>query len=403
MRKSIRIYFAALILTTLCAGSTAYCQNVKNEILVPPSPYPISNDAFSVSTIAEGFSIPYGIAIVKENEYFITDRIGKMFHFQDGKLAEIGGVPMVAILVHTGKAELVHGGLMDVSLHPGYATNHWVYFTYVSVDCFANVARCKIQNDSITHFEIIFATKNQNVFGNGMRMAWEDDTHFFLNVGGSAFSTKDFPIMVSQDLNSEGGKIHRLTDDGSIPTDNPILNGFKSPTTIWSYGHRDVQGLYYDKSEKILFGAEHGPKGGDEFNIIEKGRNYGWPLFTYGIHYNGVGVSIISKDSATKFTALPEHYWTIPTKDGGQSIGPACLLKVMRSNIADWNNHFLIGSLSFRRLMKYNRDTDKTVALNVEGRIRTIKQLPGGDIVALMERTNLDQLNGKIVRIKNKK
>ena len=400
MKNSIRSYLALSISIATCLGLTTSCKDNEGDIPVPPSPYPISDDHFSVSTIAEGLSIPYGVAIVNENEYFITDRMGKMFHFQDGNLTEISGVPLVAILVHTGKPELVHGGLMDVTIHPNYATNSLVYFSYISVDCFANVARCKIQNDSITQFEIIFATKNQNVFGNGMRIVWEDDTHFFLNVGGSAFSTKDYPITVSQDLNSEGGKIHRLMEDGSIPADNPVFKGFKSPTTIWSYGHRDVQGLYYDKEEKTLFGAEHGPKGGDEFNIIKKGNNYGWPLFSYGIHYNGVGVSTISKDSASRFTTFPEHYWTVPTNDGGRSIGPACLLKVKGSNISGWNNHFLIGSLSFRRLLKYNRETDETFGLNLEGRIRTVKQLPGGDIIALMERSNLNESNGKIVRIK---
>jgi glucose/arabinose dehydrogenase len=400
MKHSIKIYFVLPTLIVLCLGLTTNCQSTKNAIQVPPSPYPISDDAFSVSTIVEGFSIPYGIAIVKENEYFITDRIGKMYHFQEGKLTQISGVPSVAILEHTGGPVILHGGLMDVSIHPNYSTNSWVYLSYVSVDCFAKVARCKIQNNAITQLEVIFVTKNQNVFGNGMRIVWEDDTHFFLNIGGSTFSTKDYPLTVSQDLNSEAGKIHRLMEDGSIPSDNPIFNNFKSPTTIWSYGHRDVQGLYYDKLENTLFGAEHGPKGGDEFNVINKGNNYGWPLFSYGIHYDGVGVSTISEDSATTFTTLPEYHWTVPSNNGGQAIGPACLLKVEGSNISDWNNFFVFGSLSFRRLMKYNRATDETFGLNIEGRVRTIKQLPSGDIIALIERNNLKDSNGKIVRIK---
>jgi glucose/arabinose dehydrogenase len=400
MTNSIKTFITASILIILCFGVTAFGQTIKSEIFIPPSPYPISDDAFSVSTVTEGFSIPYGIAVLNDNEYFVTDRLGKLFHFQHDKLTVVSGVPMVAIVVHTGKAELVHGGLMDISLHPHYATNSWVYFSYISVDCFANVARCKIQNNAISEFQIIFATKNQNVFGNGMRIVWEDDSHFFLNVGGSAFSTKDYPILVSQDLTSEGGKIHRLMDDGSIPSDNPILNGSKSPTTIWTYGHRDVQGLYYDPSIKALFGAEHGPKGGDEFNIIKKGNNYGWPLFSYGIHYSGVGVSIISEDSAAAFTTLPEHYWTVPSNDGGNSIAPACLIKATGSSIPAWNDHFLIGSLSFKRLLKYNRATHKTFGLNVEGRIRTIKQLPGGDFIALIERSNLTDTNGKIIRIR---
>ena len=134
-------------------------------------------------------------------------------------------------------------------------------------------------------------------------------------------------------------------------------------------------------------------------NIIEKGKNYGWPLFSYGINYDGAWASTISEDSAATFTVFPEYYWTVPTYDGGQAIAPACLLKVTESNISDWNDYFVFGSLAFRRLMKYNRETDETFGLNIEGRVRTIKQLPSGDIIALIERNDLKQSNGMIVRI----
>lgn len=285
---------------------------------------------------------------------------------------------------------------MDLSIHPDYSNNKWVYLTY---DALAKVARCKIENDSLTQFEIIFTTQDQNVMGNGMRMVWENDKHFFLNIGSTSFSTRSHPILTAQDLRSAGGKIHRLMEDGSIPHDNPIFVGFTSPTSIWSYGHRDVHGLHYDESVQELLGVEHGPKGGDEFNVLEKGKNYGWPLYSLGTHYTGEPVSLISADSAAMFTAFPEHYWTVSTKDGGQAIGPSCLLKVEGSNISDWNNYYLIGSLSFKRLMKYDRDTDETYGLNIEGRVRTMKQLPSGDIIALIERSNTGKSDGKIIRI----
>lgn len=216
---------------------------------------------------------------------------------------------------------------------------------------------------------------------------------------GLYFSTSSNPVLNAQDLNDDAGKIHRLMEDGSIPSDNPVFERFSSPTTIWSYGHRDVQGLYFEESTNTLFGVEHGPKGGDEFNIVKKGKNYGWPLFSYGINYDGAWVSTISEDSAAKSTVLPEHYWTIPTDDGGQALAPACLLKVNGSTITDWNDYFVFGSLAFRRLMKYNRETDETFGLNIEGRVRTIKQLPSGDIIALIERNDLTQSNGMIIRI----
>ncbi|MFK7922431.1 MAG: PQQ-dependent sugar dehydrogenase [Bacteroidia bacterium] len=389
--------FLKPLFAILSFGCLISCNN--NIIGVPDSPYPISNDSFSVDTIARGFTIPYGIAIIEENEYFITDRVGKMFHFKDGNQTEISGMPEVVTFGTPGLAAIMHGGLMEVSLHPSYSINSWVYISYLDSDGLAKVSRFKIQNDAATQFETIFTTRSQNYTGNGMRIVWEDSAHFFLAVGNSDWSTSTNPVLNAQDLNEDAGKIHRLMEDGSIPPDNPIFEGFTSPSTIWSYGHRDVQGLYLDKKTNTFFGIEHGPKGGDEFNIIEKGKNYGWPFFSYGINYDGALASTISEDSAALFTVFPEHYWTVPTYDGGQAVAPACLLKVNGSNISEWNDYFVFGSLAFRRLMKYNRKTDETFGLNIEGRVRTIKQLPSGDIIALIERNDLNQSNGMIIRI----
>lgn len=372
-----------------------------DEIMVPPSPYPISEDRFSLETIAEGFNIPYGIAIVEEDEYFITDRVGKLFHFRNGDLTEISGMPAVINFGDPIVPEILHGGLMDVSLHPDYENNAWIYISYLAADGFAKVSRFRIRDNAASGFEDIFTTRGENYYGNGMRIVWEDESHFFLNVGGTTLSTSKKPDLIAQDLEQDAGKIHRLREDGSIPADNPVFEGYTAPMSIWSYGHRDAQGLYYDPAGDSLFGVEHGPKGGDEFNVILKGKNYGWPLFTYGINYDGAGVSTISKDSSASFSVLPEHYWTVQTSDGGRAIGPADLLKVENSNISDWNNHFLFGSLAYRRLMKYNRDTDETFGMNIEGRVRTIRQLPGGDIILLIERSDRKQTNGKLVRVRN--
>jgi aldose sugar dehydrogenase len=393
------VKFFKILFATLLFDCFISCNN--NLIKVPDSPYPISNDTFSIDTIAGGFVIPYGIAIVDDNEYFITDRIGKMFHFENGEQTEISGMPKVVTFGIPGLAAIMHGGLMDISLHPNYSTNAWIYISYLDTTGLNMVSRFKMKNSAATQFETIFTSKNQNYSGNGMRIVWEDETHFFLNNGNSDFSTQANPVLYAQDLNDDRGKIHRLMEDGSIPADNPVFDGFTSPTTIWSYGHRDVQGLYFDKSTHTLFGIEHGPKGGDELNIILKGKNYGWPLFSYGINYDGAWVSTISEDSAATFTVFPEHYWTVATRDGGQAIAPSCAIKVDGSNIADWNDYFLISSLAYRRLMKYNRATKETFGLNIEGRVRTIKQLPGGDIIGLLERNDLSKSNGKILRIKN--
>ena len=153
------------------------CENT--IVKVPVSPYPISEDAFSVDTIADGFVIPYGIAIVNDKEYFITDRIGKLFHFKNEHQIEIQGIPSVKTFGDKGIPAIMHGGLMDVSLHPKFNINSWMYISYLDTDGFAKVSRFKIQNNKTVQFETIFKTRSQNYYGNGMRIVWEDDTHFF--------------------------------------------------------------------------------------------------------------------------------------------------------------------------------------------------------------------------------
>ncbi len=376
---------------------TLACQNSRVE--VPPSPYPLSADRFTVDTLAGGFVIPYGAAVIGDDEYLITDRVGKLYHYTNGTLQEIQGMPQVGSFGIDGIPAILHGGLMEVSLHPDYASNKLVYLSYLDPDGLARVVRFTFRNDTATRFDTIFTTRNLSWTGNGMRIVWQDSSHLFLGVGNADFSTADQPLLYAQDFENDAGKIHRLLADGSVPPDNPLIGNSAAPTTIWSYGHRDVQGLVYDTVTHTLLGIEHGPQGGDEFNVIEAGKNYGWPLFSYGINYDGRPVSTISEDSAATFTVLPEHYWTVPTDYGGQAVAPASLLKVEGSKVADWNGNYLFGSLAYRRLMKFNRETGETFGTEIEGRVRTLRQLPGGDILALVERNDLTQANGMLLRI----
>lgn len=352
-----------------------------------------------MDTLATGLEVPYGIEILDEEEYLMTDRAGKLFRFSAGELQEISGMPTVKNFTDPGIPLILHGGLMDITVHPGYPAVSWIYVSYLGTDDKARVSRVKLQGNQAVDMETIFETSSGILFGNNARMTWQDSSHFFLNIGGSALSTVSNPILTSQDLNESWGKIHRLNDDGSIPADNPIFPGFTEPLSIWSFGHRDATGLWYEQSSETLFALEHGPKGGDEFNIVEKGNNYGWPLFTYGIDYSGVQVSTISERDASQITVLPEYFWTVETNDGGQAIAPSFLLRADGSNVSDWNGQFLLGSLHYRRVFLFDRNSKTTTALPITGRVRNMVQLPSGDFIALIERTKVGETNGVLVRI----
>ncbi|NVK48630.1 MAG: PQQ-dependent sugar dehydrogenase [Cyclobacteriaceae bacterium] len=363
-------------------------------------PYPISEDLFTTDTLTSGLTIPFGLVFLDDNDFLISDRIGKIFRFKEGNLQEVYGVQEVQTFEDPGSPLIIHGGLMDLSLHPDYPTVPWIYVAYFGKDARGKVARFKLSENQIFDQEIIFQTRTEGYYGNGMRIVWEDEEHFFLNIGVANYSTRKNPVLVSQDLKEDWGKIHRLNEDGSIPKDNPILEGYDKPESIYSYGHRDVQGLVYDSSKKTLFGIEHGPKGGDEFNIILPGKNYGWPLFTYGTHYDGEPVSLISRDSAEKISVLPQHYWTVPSSDGGRAIAPSCAILVRNSNFPEWEDHFLIASLAFQRLLKFDPKTGDTFGLKMQGRIRSIYQEQGGNLLLLVERNDITKSNGKLVRVR---
>ena len=209
---------------------------------------------FSSEVIAEGFSIPWSIAVLAGDEYLVTERMGELVYIKDGHAIELDGLPET----RTIKSDRHYGGVMGVSLHPLFRDNRLVYLAYVDHDLHMVVARFTFIDQSIREFEVIFES---NAFSLGSRIEWEDDSHFFVSQGAAGFP---LPDPGPQDVMSDAGKVHRLMEDGSIPTDNPVFEGQSEPSSIWSYGHRDVQGLFLDRDNDVLYATEHGPLGGDE-------------------------------------------------------------------------------------------------------------------------------------------
>ena len=336
--------------------------------------------------LAKGFEIPWSIEVIGEKDFLFTERMGTLYHYQNGEVKIVKGIPET----RTYRVDREYGGMMDISLHPEFASNRMAYLAYVDEDYHLAVARFKLKENAAEDLEIIF-TSNQ--FSIGSRIAWQDKNHFYLTFGvGGTPKPEPGP----QEVSDPRGKIFRLMADGSVPEDNPVLPGMSEPSGVWTYGHRDPQGLYYDVDDSTLYSSEHGPLGGDELNLIVKGGNYGWPLFSYGVNYDMTKVSDMTEEEAAKSTILPMKYWETTFR-----LAPSCLIKLKNSNFNRWNGSFLMGALTYQHLVLYNPATDETeIVLPKAGRVRDVAQLPSGNLVILIEKSSPGWLDkGRIVKL----
>ena len=342
---------------------------------------------FNVETVVTGLTMPWATAFLPNGDMLVTERAGKLRLVKDGKLdpVEITGLPKV---FYRGQ-----GGLLDVVLHPDYAKNGWIYLSYSSPkaegeegeDAGANTAlmRAKLKDHTLTDVQVIFKAlpnvKSTPHFGG--RIVFDKKGYVFLSLGERGKQA------ASQELSKDQGKVVRLHEDGKIPTDNPFVNTPGAKPEIWSYGHRNPQGMVMNYSTGVLWEHEHGPQGGDELNIVEKGKNYGWPLITYGIGYDN---SIISKDTAMVGLEQPVIYWK-------PSIAPCGMDFITSNKYKGWKGDLLVGSLKFNYLqhlvMQGNKVLRREIILEKIGRVRYIRQGPDGYIYVVLENS------GSIVRI----
>lgn len=368
--KKLTLLFAFLysILFVACSN------NEKDTVQEDPAAETDSTAAvsFVVDTLTDELDVPWGIAFLPDGRILVTEKSGEIRIVENDSLltAKVGGVPEV----HAQG----QGGLLDIQLHPNYDENGWIYITYakpVEGGAVTALSRAKMENNSLTNFEEIFVTNpvmsSSHHFGS--RIAFDNDGYLFVTVGERG--TKEN----AQDLSNDYGKVHRLMDDGSVPDDNPFVDSANAEPSIWSYGHRNEQGLYYDTDSGILWEHEHGPKGGDELNIIVKGKNYGWPVITYGIDYDGSTISEISEKEGME---QPVHYWD-------PSIAPSGLTMVKGNNFPEWKGNLFIGALAHQQLTRVALDgkefVEKEVLLKDVGRVRAVKEGPDGNIYVAVE------------------
>jgi glucose/arabinose dehydrogenase len=319
-----------------------------------------------LDTIATGFDSPWGFAQLPSNDYLITDRSGSLYLVdQKQHKTLIKNTPAVM-----SKSQ---GGLLDIVLHPNYSTNGWVYMSYSKFKKEGSVTltstaiiRGKIKNNEFVEAQEIFeaAPYTKTFYHFGSRIAFDKKGYLFFSVGERGME-KEFP----QETNNDNGKIHRLNDDGSVPKDNPFVgkDSEKFHHSIYSYGQRNPQGLTLNPSTGAIFETEHGPRGGDELNIIQAGKNYGWPVISYGINYDGKPITAISKKEGME---QPINYW-IP------SIAPSGLAFVTGDKYPAWKGNLMIGSLRFNYMNRCVIKDNKVIAqekvlLNI-GRMRNVK------------------------------
>ncbi|HSF54126.1 MAG TPA: PQQ-dependent sugar dehydrogenase [Algoriphagus sp.] len=331
-----------------------------------------------VDTLHSGFENPWGMTWLPDGRMLVTERKGEILIFKDDKFTgeKIQGLPAVH--------EVNQAGLLDITVHPKYSENGWIYIAYAKnfedSTGATTIMRFKLEGNT--------AVQQEDLITAGP--PWKGGRHFgsrivFDNEGFMYFSNGDkgnIP-MNAQDLTNAHGKVHRVNDDGTIPSDNPFVDSTGAVASIWSYGNRNPQGLYFDKANNILWETEHGPKGGDELNIIEKGKNYGWPVITYGINYNG---TILAETSEKPGMEQPIHYW-VP------SIATSGLTVVTSDKYPGWKGNILVGALAKQHIARVVLKDNKLVAeeklLPGIGRVRQVAESPDGYIYAITELTGL--------------
>lgn len=339
---------------------------------------------FVVDTVVTGLEVPWGMAFLPNGDLLISERSGTLHRFSNGKLSPpIEGLPPIMAFGQ--------GGLLDLCLHPDYEKNGWIYMSYSALNTESKkrigntaVLRARLQGNKLGDVQIIFRGTPDTDRGHhfGCKLVFDKEGHLFFGVGdrGQHF---DFP----QKLNNTNGKIHRINDDGTIPADNPFVNTPGAIPSIYSYGHRNPQGTVIHPVTGELWASEHGPKGGDELNLIRPGLNYGWPVISYGINYDG---TILTEFKEKEGMEQPVYYW-IP------SIGPCGMTFVTGDRYRNWNNNILLGSLSFKYLERIviqgHAVIHREKLLEDIGRVRNVVMGPDGYIYVAIETP------GKILRL----
>ena len=351
----------------LLASFTYSCAQDKNP----------TNQKHTHKVVVEDLQNPWGFTFLPDGSILITEKKGELIHFKNGRKIDISGLPNIEVLGQ--------GGFMDVELHPDYDNNGWIYFSFSSPTGNGSgsntaIIRAKMKNNTLVDKELLYKAEPNSNRGQhfGSRLAFDRNGYLYFSIGDRGDRDTN-----PQDITRDCGKIYRLHDDGSIPKDNPFVNSTRARKAIYSYGHRNPQGMVLHPSTGELWTHEHGPRGGDEINIIKSGRNYGWPVISYGINYSGTKFTDITEKEGME---QPLHYWD-------PSIAPSGMAFITSDVYPNWKGRLLVGSLKFQYLnlctIKDGKVVDQQRLIDGLGRVRSIEQGPDGHIYAGVENVGI--------------
>ena len=338
---------------------------------------------YNLETVVDGLDSPWGLAILPDGDMLITELTGDLRHIRNGKLVAqaVAGVPQS---LYGGQ-----GGLMDIVIHPNYDENRYVYLSLSVGTDDANalrVIRGRFTGTALEDISTIFesAPSKNTLVHYGARMAFLPDNTLLINVG-DGFDLRE----QAQNLSNHFGSLVRVTDDGKVPQDNPFIGVAGAQPEIYSYGHRNQQSIAVERGSGKIYQTEHGPRGGDELNLIEAGKNYGWPVATYGIDYSGARISPYTSYEGTKQPLLD---WT-------PSIGPSGMTIYDGAQFPDWQGDIFVSSLIYSKIIHIDmvdgapqRQSD--MFSEIGDRLRDIRTGADGALYILSEGDN-----GKLWRV----
>lgn len=331
-------------------------------------------ELFEEKILFDDMAAPWGFTFINSNEVLFTEKQGKVWHFtiSTETIKEISGVPAVA--------QFGQGGLLDIALHPNFNTNGFVYLTYAVASAGGQttaLGRGTLVGNQLQNFTELFRAlpivNSATHFGS--RIVFDRDNFLYMSVGDRGRRDS------AQSISNHFGKVLRFNDDGTVPASNPLVGMTNAKPEIYTWGNRNIQGMAMNPATGEIYAHEHGPRGGDELNLIKPNTNYGWPAVTFGINYNGTP---ITSDTTLPGMELPLTYW-VP------SIAPSGMTFIKNgqpNNEAD----ILIGALAGTHIhwlkMKDNTRVSSTRSMNGYARFRDVRQAPDGKIYAMTESPN---------------